>query len=149
VFVSSPVAGLTEFRQAVGQASRFGTESGKFEFFFFEHHENVRLEGMTVCQSIFETSGTQFDVFLMFFRDRLGDGTLEEFDAFERIFKAANPACKVWWAQIACEAHSDEVDAMLARLHDYKTILPCLPGEEHLDTPLKLGNGITLAMLNY
>ncbi|WP_299212201.1 hypothetical protein [uncultured Tateyamaria sp.] len=141
VFVSSPVAGLEPYREAVGLASRLG--QGRIEFFMFEHYENRRQPGLTIVESILQTSGDEFDAFLMFFQDRLGNGTLEELDAFERIMRPKNPDIEVWWAQISCESHDEEVTNVLERFNqEENTGMPCVRGEEWLNHPDKLRNRV-------
>lgn len=141
VFVSSPVAGLEPYREAVGLASRLG--QGRIEFFMFEQYENLRSPGKTVVESILETSGVEFDAFLVFFQDRLGNGTLEELEAFETIMRPKNPNIEVWWAQIHCEDHGHEVAEILERFNqEESTGMPCVKGEEWLNNPDKLRNRV-------
>lgn len=150
VFVSSPVNGLEAYREAIGKASIFGRDTETFEFFLFEHHENHRLPNKTVCESIFETSGIEFDAFLILFRERLGPGTIEELDAFEALMRPKNPNIDVWWSQIVCDHHDDDVEALLARLNqEWNTGMPCRRGQECLDHPKKLKARVICQMLTF
>ena len=79
----------------------------------------------------------------MFFQGRLGSETLEELDAFERIMRPKNPDIEVWWAQISCENHNDEVAEVLERFNqEENTGMPCVKGEEWLNDPDKLRNRV-------
>lgn len=143
VFVSSPVTGIEEFRYEIMSAARHAERSGKFEFFFFEHHENARVDGKTICESIFEQSGQNFDAFFVFFRDRVGPGTIEELDYFTQNILMENPNCKLWWSQIYCDQHGEEVNDFLGRLHEHNTGLQVVPGEELNDRPSVLKGRFT------
>lgn len=143
VFVSSPVTGIEEYRYEVMSAARYANRSGVFEFFFFEHHENKRVDGKTICESIFEESGTNFDAFFVFFKDRVGTGTREELDFFEETIIAKNPDCQVWWSQIFCESTPDDVQEFIGRLQAYNTGLQTVEGEEMNDTPKVLKGRLT------
>ncbi len=135
VFVSSPVTGIETFRYEIMSAARHAERSRKFEFFFFEHHENARVEGKTICESIFEQSGQNFDAFFVFFRDRVGAGTIEELDYFTNVILQNNPSCQLWWSQIYYDPPTNAVDDFLGRLHEHNTGLQVVPGEELNDKP--------------
>jgi len=143
VFVSSPVTGIELFRYEIMSAARHAERSGKFEFFFFEQHENARVDGKTICESIFEQSGQHFDAFFVFFQNRVGQGTVEELDHFEQSIRPGNPNCRLWWSQIYCEQHPQDVSAFLGRLHEYNTGLQCVAGEELNNAPSVLKGRFT------
>lgn len=135
IFVSSPVFGIEDYRYAVMSAARAAENCGKLEFFFFENSQNDRIAGQTICQSIFARTGTAFDAAFFFFKDRIGVGTREELDYFEAEILPVNPSCQIWWTQIYCETCPPEVSDFLARLQNYNTGLPIVPGEEKIDRP--------------
>lgn len=130
VFLSSPVDGFDDFRYEIISAARSADASGKFQFFYFEQTENPRLPGMTICESIFESTGNAFDAFFIFFRDRVGAGTIEEFDYFERHLLQVNANCQLWWTKVYSANNQAGVNELLARLHNYNTGLAAVPGEE-------------------
>ena len=143
VFVSSPVDGIEDFRIAVMKAARAAENSRKFQFFFYENFENERLDGKTICESIFVSSGENFDALFVFFRDRVGAGTMEELDYFENAIMQRNPNCKIWWSQIFCNERSEGTKNLTARLLKYSTGLPILPGDEKIERPSQLAGRLT------
>lgn len=130
VFLSSPVDGFVDFRNQIISATRYAECSGKFEFCYFEKSENPRLPGKTICQSIFEATGTHFDAFFIFFGDRVGSGTREEFEYFEQVLLLQNPECQLWWTKVHTEQSLESVTELLGQLHKYNTGLAAVPGEE-------------------
>jgi hypothetical protein len=143
VFVSSPVTGIELFRTEIMSAARYAKSGGQFEFYFFEEHENVRVEGKTICESIFEVSGIHFDAFFIFFRDRVGNGTREELDFLENTILKLNPGCQVWWTQIYCEQCPQDVEDFIGRLQNYNTGLRVVAGEEMINSPRELKGRFT------
>lgn len=110
----------------------------------YEQHENEKIPGKTVVESILETSGIRFDAFMIIFKDKLGNGTLEELEAYKNLMLPENPDIEVWWSQIVCPEHDQEVDELLEWLNQtQRTEMPCLAGEECLDTPEKLRTRVT------
>lgn len=148
IFVSSPVDGIKDFRDAVIETSAFARRKGRFEFFFFEEHDNVRIPGKTICESIFVTSGLTFDALFVFFKDRIGNGTKEELDFFETTVIPANPRCDVWWSQIDCDCYPQDVGDFIARLQAYNTGLPTAQGLPKNCTPANLTNRLAAKLLD-
>lgn len=138
IFVSSPVDGIEDFRTAVKRAARGVENSNKFQFFFYEQYENIRQPGKTVCESIFATSGHQFDALFVFFKDRVGSGTIEELDYFESTIIPQNPDCKIWWAPIYCAQRPDATTQFIGRLLQHGTELPEVAGDEKIEQPIQL-----------
>lgn len=138
MFVSSPVDGIMDFREEIKKAALAAEVGKKFRFFFYEDFENERLNGKTVCESIFASSGEQFDALLIFFRDRVGPGTIEELDYFEQIIIPKNPHCKIWWSQIYCDDQSADTRDFVSRLLGYSTGLPIVAGDLKIERPIQL-----------
>lgn len=134
IFLSSPVDGFDNFRNEIISATRYAECSGKFDFCYFERSENPRLPGRTICQSIFEATGTHFDAFFVFFRDRVGSGTREEFDFFEQVILVQNPNCQLWWTKVHSEQNLEGMTDFLGLLHKYNTGLAAVPGEERISS---------------
>lgn len=136
VFVSSPVYGIERFRYAVLDAARAARGSGRFEFFFFEEKENCVTPGMTICESIFKANGHNFDALFIFFKDRVGQGTIDELEYFQNVIYPMNPSCEIWWTQIYSNSgHSSEVTTILEKLNQFNTGIPIIPGRELISTP--------------
>jgi hypothetical protein len=148
VFVSSPVDGIEKFRIEVMKVARAAENGGKFKFFFYEYFENARIPGKTVCESIFESSGEQFDALFIFFKDRVGAGTIEELDYFETKIIPKNPDCKVWWSQIHSDQKSEDVTQFVGRLLNYSTGLPIVPGDEIIKRPSQLTGRLIAKLLS-
>ena len=126
------------------QAAEWAETSNRFEFFFYEKFENERLDGQTVCESIFKSSGLQFDALFVFFKERVGQGTIEELDYFESTIIPQNPRCKIWWTSIHCDERSGEANALVDRLLKYNTGLPIVGRELKIETPIQLAGRLTV-----
>jgi hypothetical protein len=139
VFVSSPVDGIVDFRQAVSQAAAVLNSDDiffpRYHVFLYEEHENRMKPGMTISQSIASTFGDHCDAFIVFFRDRIGNGTLEEFTIFESHFRLINPACRLWWSQINCENTPDDVHVFRRRLLNHATEMKAVRSQFLIETP--------------
>lgn len=125
------------------KAARAAEASGHFKLFFYEHYENERVDGRTVCESIFVSSGEKFDALFVFFKDRVGLGTIEELDYFENSIMSMNPDCKIWWSQIHCENQSEDIKNFKERLLKHNTGLPVAPGDEKIERPNQLAARLT------
>jgi hypothetical protein len=148
VFVSSPVDGILDFRTEVKNAALAAEFGKKFQFFFYEDFENERLNGKTVCESIFASSGEQFDALFIFFKDRVGSGTIEELDYFEQVIIPKYPNCKIWWSQIYCNAQSDPTRELVQRLLGHSTGLPIVGGDLKIKRPIQLVSRLMAKLLS-
>jgi hypothetical protein len=148
IFVSSPVDGIEDFRTAVKRLALSAEINNKFKFFFYEQYENVRQHGQTVCESIFASSGDQFDALFVFFKDRVGPGTIEELDYFENMIIPQNPGCQIWWVPIYCEQRSDDTIEFVGRLLAYGTELREVAGDEKIVQPIQLTGRLTTKLFS-
>jgi hypothetical protein len=120
VFVSSPVYEIEDFRRAVAQAADV-TNAGhifnpRFHVFLYEQHDNQMDPALSPSENIVRTFGEHCDAFIVFFRDRVGNGTLEEFEIFRTRFRVQNPNCQLWWAQIRVNPVPPPVQDFCGRL---------------------------------
>lgn len=138
IFVSSPVDGIEDFREEIKKIALAYETSKKFQFFFYEDFENELLPGMTICQSIFTSSGERFDALLIFFKDRVGPGTIEELDYFEQVIIPKYPHCKIWWSKIYCGGLPPDTRDFVNRLGKYNTSLPIVGGDLKIERPSQL-----------
>jgi hypothetical protein len=134
VFVSSPVYEIEEYRQAVREQAALARASRAYDIFFFEEHDIPRLPDCSICESIFAACGNYFDAFFVFFRDRIGPGTLEEFNHFETVLLNENKNCQLWWAEIQSGPKPQEVLDFIGRLQRYNTGLPIATSSLPLDS---------------
>ncbi len=118
VFISSPVYGIPEFRSEVIGSLQDAAASGIFEFFYFEGHEIEIQPDKTICESIFAHCGDDFDAVYLFFRDRVGQGTRDEFDYYRNVLRKRNPNCQLWWTKINCGDHDLMTAQLLEDIHD-------------------------------
>ena len=116
VFISSSMRGFEEYRAAMLDAAEELSRNGTFEIFLYEEHSHQAVPGKTICEAIFETSGERFDALFVFFRERVGQGVLDELDYFEKNIIPKNPECEVWWSRIECEECEPAVDRLMERL---------------------------------
>ena len=149
VFISSPVYGIPEYRSEVIGSLQDAASSGMFEFFYYEAHEIEILDGMSICQSIFNHCGNDFDAAYFFFKDRVGDGTREEFDHFQNVLKPRNPDCQLWWTQIHCDNHDEMTGTLLADIHTVGGNLGLWRRDgKMIDTPDILASVLTAKLWN-
>ena len=117
VFISSPVYGIPEYRSEIIGSLQDAAASGIFEFFYYEAHEIEILQDRTICESIFAHCGDEFDAVYLFFKDRVGQGTRDEFNYFQNVLKQRNPNCQLWWTQISCAQHDQMTNELLQDIH--------------------------------
>ena len=147
IFISSPVEEIASYREQVIRTAEIAASDGVFEFYYFEKMANVPEPGESICDSIIRHAGCEFDALFLFFKDRVGVGTLAEFEYFHKKRKI-NPQIAIWWSQIHCEVASEEVKRIIGRLHEYGTGLPPgLPGEVLIDAPHKLSDRFTRKLI--
>lgn len=148
IFVCSPVDELEIYRAAVSDTAQAAESTGKFKFFFYENFENQVNNGKSVSQSIIENSGCEFDAILIFFRNRIGDGTLDELSYFEKEIFPKNKACQLWWSKIYCETCEPRVADLVKHLtNTYNTGLPALEGKLLNDSPEILTGRLTAKLI--
>lgn len=148
IFVSSPVDGIAKYRAAIMDSALEAIGNGRLEFFFYEYCQNPALEGKTVCECIFAEAGHNFDAIFVFFKDRVGSGTREELDYFEKIIIPLNPACQVWWSQIYNKSYPDDVTKFVKHLTTkYNTGLPAIPGKGLNKSAQRLKGRLTSKLL--
>ena len=149
IFVSSPVDGIAEYRAEIIRAARCAVSGGTFEFFFYEQQDIECLPGQTVSEAVFAASGNNFDALFVFFKDYIGDGTLDEFDFFKNTVIKLNPRCEIWWSQIFCQNEPQNVRDFKAQLLGISADstgslgLPIVAGGEINDEPWKLAGRFT------
>lgn len=142
IFVSSPVDGIVEYRKAVSDAADILNAENKFNprfhVFLYEQHQTMMWPGLTVSECIVKTFGKHCDGFIVFFKDRVGSGTLEEFEIFENTFLVENPNCKLWWAQIACKVSPPDVHTFKGRLYKHATEMIAIRNRLTIEEPADL-----------
>lgn len=144
VFLSSPVYGIKDYRETVVRTAMTMERrmDSKIKFHFYENYEIHRSDDKTICESIFETIGVKFDAFYIFFRERVGQGTIDELDYFENHLRAENPACELWWSEISCSPDKEpdaDVVTMLSRLNRHNLGLQSATGETIIKSKEDLG----------
>lgn len=143
IFISSPVDGIEEYREEIIRQTRDVVGNEIFEFFFYELQQIDILPNKTITESIFEKSGKDFDALFVFFKDRVGSGTIEELDYFENVIISSNENCQIWWTQIDCDHSPNDVQAFKARLLGHNLGLPKIGGHLRIASPSMLGGVFT------
>lgn len=114
VFVSSPIHEMKIHREEVARAfdalNRYKYSGVFFDYFMYEiHSHGPRLPKTTYAEHIFEQAGTDWDIFLVFFANHVGDDTCGEFKIFRDIVLAdVNPECALWWHQLDYQGKEKE-----------------------------------------
>jgi hypothetical protein len=146
VFISSPKDGIADYRADIIRATRI-VDPEKFDFFYYEKQNITRKPGQEIHEAIFEVAGTDFDAIFIFFKDRVGRGTINEFDFFEKFILNNNPNCEIWWAQIHCSRTPKLVSDFIGRISIRELELPTIAGEELIVTPSMLRGRFTAKVM--
>ncbi len=121
IFVSSPVDGIEGYRKELrkGLNGLAGMQHIPNEdhvyFYMYEQHFNADLRDQekSYSEMIIEdfnrsSRGIPCTIFLLFFSNRIGNGTREEFEVFRRHFKEENPDIALWWWKIPSDEPDEE-----------------------------------------
>lgn len=124
VFVSSPTYGIEEYRKQAFRLAQVMNKGGKFDVFLFEDHAIKMDASKSISQNILGVFGQRCDAFIVFFKDRIGNGTLEEIDHFKARFSVDNPDCKLWWSQISGGPQNQDVLDLIGDLYSIGIEMP-------------------------
>lgn len=145
VFVSSPVYGIEDYRTQAFRVAQVMNRSGRYDVFLFESHAIKMDSSKTISQNILALFGARCDAFIVFFKDRVGNGTLEEIEHFKNAFSVENPKCKLWWAQVSGGEHDQQVSDLIEDLYKIGIQMPAAHSAV-LDSPEELQWRITTVL---
>ena len=150
VFVSSSVDGIVEYRDAIYSHAMAANGGGRFDIFCYENHDIPTVPGKTIVENIFDVAGHDFDAFFIFFKDKLGNGTRDEFAYFRDVLRPENPDIQLWWTQIHCERNEDCVRDLLAELNQPPGHLgmPTFGGPRNITEPMHLATRFFRTLLD-
>ena len=139
IFISSPVDEYETYREEILRCAKLFRLTGSFEFFFYEEHENKTMPGKTIAEAIYENSGDLYDAMFVSFRNRVGEGTVEELKFFNETIATNNPNAELWWCKAYCSKKKDGTVDFQKSLHNSHAIeLPIFDGELLLRRPSQL-----------
>ena len=120
----------------------------RFHVFLYEQHETNMGPARSVGANIARTFGTHCDAYLTFFKDRVGQGTLDEFEIFEKKFRVHNLACKLWWARIHSEDPFAPVKDFVGRLYSHSTEMKSVGPRLRIESPEDLKARVVLRLMS-
>jgi hypothetical protein len=145
VFVSSPVYGIEDYRTQALRLAQVMNPRGRYDVFLFENHIIKMDRTKTISQNILALFGARCDAFIVFFKDRIGNGTREEIEHFKSFFSVENPKCKLWWVQISGGTHDQQVSDLIQNLYEIGIQMPAAHSAV-LDSPEELGWRMTTVL---
>lgn len=137
IFVSSPIDGIEDYRKQAFRVAHMMNKTGRYDVFLFENHMIEMDASKTISQNILALFGGRCDAFIVFFKDRIGNGTIEEIEHFKNRISADNPQCKLWWSQISGGLFNQQVTDVIGDLYKIGIQMPAIYSPV-MDTPDEL-----------
>lgn len=146
VFVSSPTQGIVEHRNAVSYLARDLSDGVNYEIYLYEFHKRSRGDE-TPSERILKDFGKHCDIFIIFFKDILTAGMMEEFQHYKKHFMKDNPKCELWWSHIQGGRKNADVDKLLGEIEHLGTELAAIRSAKI--TPTELEKRLYRAFVEY
>lgn len=140
IFVSSPVIGLEEHRESVHKALNClrNQWAGPSPVYHYMYEYNLTDQQLRPHEGYAETIVRDFDrefadtpctIFLLFFSNRIGSGTREEFNIFKERIGEHRSGVILWWKKINVnEPDGPEVAPFMEELFKYSEETKDVPG---------------------